>query len=411
MDLSRMQTALAVLTERFRSFGFRFERVRCWTPERVMVGLIMLVSRPGVTSIEKLMPALVAAFQLPVSPSDSTFIEARAKFAKRFPTGMRDLWQRMVAHAVAAVPEHLRVLHGRQWVAVDGTWAWAPHEAGAIQRWGRPKAGGNSKLHFPQMLMVTALDVLTKVPLAAALLPHDGSERAGLRSFLDLFKPGMVVMADRGFPAQDLLARLVGQGADLLWRVGTAEVNAWACVTRFLKDRAKPVEQIVELPLGLPDATGRPTAIRVRLIRRVFPRGRPKTGQSRDKMVLMTTLLDDKVWPAKNLIAMYERRWVIETWFRDVKVHFGMEAFHSRSDQLIEQEIHALMAWLTVCAIVERNVYARIERSRGPQRLDDPRWFQISPTNPYNAAARIFTRLLVTQDIATALAESEVDLR
>jgi hypothetical protein len=102
---------------------------------------------------------------------------------------------------------------------------------------------------------------------------------------------------------------------------------------------------------------------------------------------------------------------VIETWFRDVKVHFGMEAFHSRSDQLIEQEIHALMAWLTVCAIVERNVYARIERSRGPQRLDDPRWFQISPTNPYNAAARIFTRLLVTQDIATALAESEVDLR
>ena len=74
------------------------------------------------------------------------------------------------------------------------------------------------------MLLVTALDVLTRVPLAATVLPHDGSERAGLRTFIDEFKTGMVLLVDRGFPAKDLLASLVARGADV--RVQTFS-GAW----------------------------------------------------------------------------------------------------------------------------------------------------------------------------------------
>ena len=221
----------------------------------------------------------------------------------------------------------------------------------------------------------------------------------------------MALMVDRGFPARDLLGTLVGQGADILWRMGTAECNSWACVHAFLRDRTKPLEAVVGLPLGPKGADGQPTIIRVRLIRRVFSRGRPKKGQKRDLMVLMTTLLDEQVWPADRLVAMYERRWVIEDWFRDVKVRFNVEAFHSRSDTLLVQEIHALLAWMTVCAIVERDAYRRVERSRGRQNPEDPLRFQISPSNLYQAASRLFARLLITQDIDVALGASEIDLQ
>jgi hypothetical protein len=261
------------------------------------------------------------------------------------------------------------------------------------------------------MLLVTALDVLTRVPLAATVLPHDGSERAGLRAFIDEFKTGMVLLVDRGFPAKDLLASLVARGADVLWRMGTAECNSWDCVHRFLHDRAKPLETIVFLPLGPKGADGLPTLIHVRLIRRVFSRGRPKKGQKREVLVLMTTLLDATAWPADKLVAMYERRWVIEDWFRDIKVCFGLESFHCRSDALIEQEIYSLLSWITVCAIVERDAYRRIERSRGRQNPSDPHRFQINHSNLYRVAAHLFARLLRTNDIATALAESEIDLR
>ncbi|MCS6242430.1 MAG: transposase [Opitutus sp.] len=193
--------------------------------------------------------------------------------------------------------------------------------------------------------------------------------------------------------------------------MGTAECNSWDCVHRFLHDRAKPLEAIVFLPLGAKGSDGLPTLIHVRLMRRVFSQGRPKKGQKREVLVLMTTLLDATAWPADKLIAMYERRWVIEDWFRDIKVCFGLESFHCRSDALIEQEIYSLFAWITVCAIVERDAYRRVECSRGRQNPSDPHRFQINHSNLYRVAEHLFARLLRTKHIAAALAESEIDLR
>lgn len=46
------------------------------------------------------MSELVKPFLLPCISSDSTFVDARQKFAKQFPTALRDLWQRLVEHAV-----------------------------------------------------------------------------------------------------------------------------------------------------------------------------------------------------------------------------------------------------------------------------------------------------------------------
>ena len=411
MAPSRMPALFSVLEKHFRALDLRFQRKRIWTPERVMMGMIMLVANPSLSSLEALMAQLVEPLGLSSAPSDSTFVEARQKFAARFPHAMRDLWHRLVQHAVELIPTSLRTIGGRQWIAVDGSWVWAPHEAGIIARWGRPKTSDDKRLHFPQLLLVTAIDVLTRVPLAATALPHNGSERAGLRAFIDQFKAGMVLMVDRGFPAKDLLASLVARKADILWRMGTAECNSWDCVYRFLRDPTKPLEATALLPLGPQGADGSPTDIPVRLFRRVPCRGRPKKGQKREQMVLMTTLLDATAWPADKLIAMYERRWVIEDWFRDMKCRFGLEAFHSRSDTLIEQEIHSLLAWMTVCAIVERDAYRRVERSRGWQNPEDPHRFQINRANLYEVTARIFTRLLSSTDVDAVLAASETDLQ
>jgi hypothetical protein len=82
------------------------------------------------------MSELVEAFLLLCIPPESTFVEARQKFAKQFPTAMRDLWQRLVEHAVQLLAKSLHTIGGLQSVAVDGTWVWAPHEAVNIARWG-----------------------------------------------------------------------------------------------------------------------------------------------------------------------------------------------------------------------------------------------------------------------------------
>ena len=413
MDSSCTHAALSLYRRLFRDLGICFDRVRRWTPERVAMGLVMLMSDRSLTSIEMLMSAWAESCGLPSSPSDSTFVEARKKLAKRFPDAMRMVWQRLVAHARDLVPVSRRTIGALQWIAVDGSWMWAPHEAGIIKRWGRPKTK-DGELHYPQLLMVTALDVLTRIPLGAAVMAPDaeGGERAGMQSFLELFGPGRVVMADRGFPAKKLLVSLVQRGSHLLWRMSASDVTSWDCVHRFLHDRTKPRDRIVTIRLT-PSQAGvdQPVEITVRLIRRAFTRGRPKTGQTRETMVLMTTLLDEQEWPADRLISMYERRWMIETWFRDVKVRFGVEQFHSRSDDLILQEIHALLSWMTLCSIVECDAYKRIERSRGKQDPEDPARYQISSANLYFVCSRMFARLLANLDVDAVMAESEASLR
>ena len=373
----------------------------------------MLMSQPGIRSVEKLMSGWATTFNLPTVPSDSTFVEARKKLAEQFPKAMHELWQRLVVHARELIPAHRRKVGDLQWIAVDGTWVWAPHEAGIIKRWGRPQSGNGNKLHYPQLLLVTALDVLTRIPLAAAVMGHDekGGERAGARSFLDSFGADTVILADRGFPAKYLLYELMKRGTQLLWRMQSSDAVSWDCVHQFLHDPEKPRDKKVTIRLTSREAKSDTSVeIEVRLIRRVFPRGRPKKGQKRDAMILMTTLMDEVTWPAERLLKMYEKRWVIESWFKDAKIHFGFEAFHSRRDDLMLQEIHALLSWMTLCSILERDAHERIERSRGKQDPEDPCRFQINYSNLYFSASMIFARLMVNQDVEAVLIESERDL-
>lgn len=69
---------------------------------------------------------------------------------------------------------------------------------------------------------------------------------------------------------------------------------------------------------------------------------------------------------------------MIEGWFRDKKVYFGLEAFRCRSHALIAQDIYSLLDWITVCTIVERDAYRRIELSCIRQNPSEPHRFQIS---------------------------------
>jgi hypothetical protein len=281
------------------------------------------MSQSRITSIEKLLPEWADLLGLPHAPSDSTFVEARQKLAKRFPDALKSIWQALVRKAVELIPEERRKLHNRQVIAVDGTWIWAPHTAGTIQRWGQPKTSNGGTLHYAQMLLVTALDVVTRVPVAATVLAHDGSERAGLQAFLSALLPESVLLLDRGYPGKDLLAEMVAKKVDIVWRMQTSDANSWDAVFKFLQEYGSPKDRRATITLPKRAADGSSMDIEVRLIRRPFLRGRPKKGAKRDPLVIMTTLLDEKEWPAERLIAMYDRRWTIEDWHRDLKVRFG----------------------------------------------------------------------------------------
>ena len=105
---------------------------------------------------------------------------------------------------------------------------------------------------------------------------------------------GMLVLADRNFTTSTLIRDLAATGAQLLTRAKTGR--------RLPVLRRLPDASFVSVLGG----------VRVRVIDAhitITTRGGRHTGIYR----LVTTLTDERAWPATTLVALYHERWEIET--------------------------------------------------------------------------------------------------
>jgi hypothetical protein len=64
-------------------------------------------------------------------------------------------------------------------------------------------------------------------------------------------------------------------------------------------------------------------------------------GHRARRITLVTTLLDPKLYPAQELIALYCRRWRLELCLRDLKTTMGLERLRCQSPDLAEKELLA----------------------------------------------------------------------
>ena len=64
--------------------------------------------------------------------------------------------------------------------------------------------------------------------------------------------------------------------------------------------------------------------------------------------MLLTNLFDSHAFPCQAVIDLYYRRWAVENHYRDEKISFDIEFFHSRTVNGIQQELFAI---LVVCVI------------------------------------------------------------
>jgi hypothetical protein len=101
-----------------------------------------------------------------------------------------------------------------------------------------------------------------------------------------------------------------------------------------------------------------PTHIDVRFLKAVLRvRGR------RQVVWFVTSLLDRERYPTDQIIALYTRRWHIETLFREVKITLSSDVLRSQSPDGIRKEIVARLTALNVVRtlMLEAGAAAQIE--------------------------------------------------
>ena len=259
-------------------------------------------------------------------PGKSAIFQARERLGSE---PLAQLFAR-VARPVGAADGPGVWLAGRRLVAVDGTCLDVADTPGNDAFFGRPGVNKGEKSAFPQARLLAFAECGTHAIFAATIGTYGQAESVLIEDLLPHLRPGMLLLADRGFFSYALWRKACAAGGDLLWRVRT---DAYGPAPAHVED----------LPDGSWLAHLRASKDRVhepmlaRIIDYTIDDGRANATVYR----LVTTLLDPAEAPAHELAAAYTQRWEIESVFDELKTHQRgpKVVLRSKSPDLVLQEI------------------------------------------------------------------------
>ena len=272
------------------------------------------------------------------SPHRSALTKARAKL----PWQVLDCLLRRVLTLAYDVfpPREEYQWRGLSVFAFDGSTYTLPATE-AIRQTFDPHSGLASpgRGHYPQCFVMTAYDVLRRLPIGRTICAlQEGEERAQAQRLLPLLPPKSVCLFDRGFPSYGFLHALhqhpyrsvmrcpatsTFPAVEAFARSGRAETFLWLTPSDTFKRHLSPTQRRTR------------TSLRLRAIRLAAPDGTVS--------VLLTNLVDTRRFPRTASIALYWRRWAVETHYRDEKTLQHIEHFHSRTPDGIRQELFAIV--------------------------------------------------------------------
>lgn len=263
-------------------------------------------------------------------PSTAAIVQARRRVGVRL---FRALFH-AVAGPIATEATAGAFLGGLRLLAVDGTTLDVADTPANARAFGRPTSQ-RGRGAFPQVRVVALIETGTHVLCDVVLRPFRGGEAPAARHLLRSVGPGMLVLWDRGFYGYDLVRATLDRGAHVLGRVRRTVGLPVECV---LPDGSS-------LSTIYPSATARRHRTGGVVVRVVEYALDTAAGSGTERYRLVTSLLDDRAFPADVLATTYHERWEIETALDEVKVHQWAHPRPLRSQRPREvvQEVYGLL--------------------------------------------------------------------
>jgi hypothetical protein len=220
---------------------------------------------------------------------------------------------------------------GRVVKLVDGTGISMPDTPENQERYPQPSTQAPG-VGFPAARLVMVICLATGAALDMAVGPHSGKgtgELALVRSLLDGFYRGEVMLADALYCNYWLMATLMGAGVDVLFEQNGARttdfrrgksLGAREHLVCWPKPAARPEWMTPEQYAHFPDE------LTVREVKVAH-------------QVLVTTLLDHRRISKDELSTLYARRWNVELDLRNLKTTTGMDVLNCQTPQMNEKQL------------------------------------------------------------------------
>lgn len=201
---------------------------------------------------------------------------------------------------------------GWRLVALDGTVLDVPDSASNDRAFGRPTAGKRGEGAFPQIRKLSLVELGTHVEIAFVLKRLSCGEQSMVGGLLRHLTPEMLLLWDRGFFSYKLWKNLDSCGRNVLARV---KGNVVLKPIKHLSDGS----YLAKIYPSWYDRKIDRNGIVVRVIR--YKLDEPARVGHGEEHILITNLLDEKLYPAMELIPLYHERWEEELTFDEQKTH------------------------------------------------------------------------------------------
>jgi hypothetical protein len=287
------------------------------------------------------------------SPSRGTISNARARLSFEF-------WKKLFGF-VSKQAQHLSKQYdrwrGHRVVLLDGTCVSMPGNSELFGEFGRA-TGYHGQCKYPLARLVTLCIAHTMTVLDYAIGRYDQDENMLARRILTSLNKGDLLVADRHFAAAHFYWHYKSLGLEFLTkahqRLKISRIKRIQSYSRndfigWLKINKNYRRKDTQLP----------ERIMVRFMRIVV-----RERGERKVVWLVSSLLDDKLYPATEIVELYGKRWRIETLFREVKVNFSADVLRSKTPEGIRKEITARLVAINVVRTIM--LEAAIEKGIDP---------------------------------------------
>ena len=247
-------------------------------------------------------------------------------------TAFIDLNQQVI-NAYYADHADLKTWKGFRLCAIDGSQFRLPNEPDIIETFG-VNPGRESQKDCSLALASVYYDVLNHISIDSSINPTKTSEKECAASHLQHALPNDLSLLDRGYNAfwlynlyhvkKQFFCMRAKINLGLQFKQFAESGNAQAIIT--LEPNKRSIETCQEK--GLPI-----TALTLRLVRVELDEGEVE--------VLITNLIDEHIFPAREFKALYHLRWGIEENYKRLKQWVEIENFSGKSALSVRQDFYA----------------------------------------------------------------------
>jgi hypothetical protein len=276
-------------------------------------------------------------------------------------------------------PEHpIQRWRGHRLLGVDSSLVRLPANEELGQTFGWKEASnqhGSTGTRYPEARLSVVYDLLNRIGLDGRLEPSTVGEVALVRTQLEYLQPGDVAINDRGFTGYLYLASVSQRDGHSIGRCSTGSFLAAQELFRLNKANqsqvvwlfAPPDQKAECLRLGLP------LKMKVRFVSLRLPSG--------ELEVLVTSLLDQALYPTEEFLTVYHCRWGHETFYLMLKGRLELENFSGRTVEAIRQDVQAAVLLANLESVLSEPTQAALSQQSTPET--QPR--QVNRSNSYHA--------------------------